>query len=291
MQPKVGFLGTGIMGQAMAKNILKAGYELMVYNRTPEKTAALGEAGARVAVTQNAIADWAEVIIMMVTGPEAVDDLLSGLQGLLAGEIANKTVINMSTLSPHYCKKLAERLQNHSVTFIDAPVSGSKKPAEEGTLIILASGPGKNITELEPLFLSMGKKVVYCGNTGQGTNMKMTVNLLLGILMEGLCEAINFGQTCGLSVSAMFEAILSGPLACPLFNLKTEMLQTNSFPPQFPLKHMAKDLRFALDMAEENGAAIPVGRTIFHLFKQALSENLGDNDFAVVKKVLANLSD
>ena len=291
MQPKVGFLGMGIMGQAMAKNILKAGYELTVYNRTPEKTVALGEAGARVAVTQNEIADWAEVIIMMVTGPEAIDDLLSGLQGLLVGEIANKTVINMSTISPHYCKKLSEQLRNHSATLIDAPVSGSKKPAEEGTLIILASGPKEKITELEPLFLSMGKKVVYCGDTGQGTNMKMAVNLLLGIMMEGLCEAINLGQTCGLSVAAMFEAILSGALACPLFNLKAEMLQTNSFPPQFPLKHMAKDLRFALDMAEENGAAIPVGRTISHLFNQALSEGLGDKDFAVVKKVLEDLSD
>jgi 3-hydroxyisobutyrate dehydrogenase-like beta-hydroxyacid dehydrogenase len=116
----------GIMGQAIAKNILKAGYDLMVYNRTPEKTAALGEAGARVAVTQNEIADWAEVIIIMVTGPEAIDDLLSGLQGLLVGEIANKTVINMSTISPHYCKKLFERLQSHSITLIDAPFSGSK---------------------------------------------------------------------------------------------------------------------------------------------------------------------
>jgi 3-hydroxyisobutyrate dehydrogenase-like beta-hydroxyacid dehydrogenase len=133
-------------------------------------------------------------------------------------------------------------------------------------LIILANGPIEKITELDPLFLCMGKKVVYCGDTRQGTNMKITINLLLEILMEGLCEAINFGQICGLSVSTMFEAILSSPLACPLFNLKTEMLQTNSFPPQFPLKHMAKDLRFALAMAEENGAAIPVGQTIYYLF-------------------------
>jgi 3-hydroxyisobutyrate dehydrogenase-like beta-hydroxyacid dehydrogenase len=291
MQPKVGFLGMGIMGQAMAKNILKAGYELMIYNRTPDKITALSAAGARVAVTQNEIADWAEIIIIMVTGPEAIDDLLSGLQGLLAGKIENKTVINMSTVSPRYCKELSGRLQNHSVTLIDAPVSGSKKPAEEGTLIILAGGSKEKITELEPLFLSMGKKVVYCGETGQGTNMKMAINILLGILMEGLCEAINFGQTCGLSTAAMLDAILSGPLACPLFNFKTEMLQTNSFPPQFPLKHMAKDLRFALERAEETGAAIPVARTIAHLFNQALSESLGDMDFAVVKKVLEDLSD
>ena len=100
--------------------------------------------------------------------------------------------------------------------------------------------------------------MVYCGDTGKGTNMKMAVNVLLGILMEGLCEAINFGQTCGLSVPAMFDAILSGPLACPLFNQKTEYAPNQLFPPQFPLKHMSKDIRFALDMAEETGAAIPV---------------------------------
>jgi 3-hydroxyisobutyrate dehydrogenase-like beta-hydroxyacid dehydrogenase len=143
MQLKVGFLGMGIMGQAMAKNILKAGYELMVYNRTSEKTAALSKAGARVAVTQNEISDWAEVIIIMVTGPEAIDDLLSELQGLLVGEIARKTVINMSTISPHYSKTLSERLQNHSVTFIDAPVSGSKKPAEEGRWLFLPAAQEK----------------------------------------------------------------------------------------------------------------------------------------------------
>jgi 3-hydroxyisobutyrate dehydrogenase-like beta-hydroxyacid dehydrogenase len=111
MQPKVGFLGMGIMGQAMAKNILKAGgYELMVYNRTPEKTAVLSEAGARVAFTQKEIADWAEAIILMVTDSEAIDDLLSGLQGLLVGEIANKTVINMSTISPHDCRIIRQPL-------------------------------------------------------------------------------------------------------------------------------------------------------------------------------------
>jgi 3-hydroxyisobutyrate dehydrogenase-like beta-hydroxyacid dehydrogenase len=291
MLPKTGFLGMGIMGRAMAENILKAGYELMVFNRTPEKTAALSEAGARVAASQKEIADWAEIIIIMVTDMEAIDDLLSGVQGLLAGEIADKTVINMSTVSPHDSKKLAERLQNYSATFIDAPVSGSKTAAEEGELIILAGGPKEKITELEPLFLSMGKKVVYCGDTGQGNSMKMTVNLLLGIMMEGLCEAVNFGQTCGLSVEAMFDTILSGTLACPLFHLKAEMLRDNFFPPQFPLKYMAKDLRFALDVAEENGAAIPVGRTITHLFNQALAESLDDMDFAVVKKVLEDLSD
>jgi 3-hydroxyisobutyrate dehydrogenase-like beta-hydroxyacid dehydrogenase len=136
----------------------------------------------------------------------------------------------------------------------------------------------------------MGKKVIYCGETGQGTNMKMAVNLLLGILMEGLCETVNFGQACGLSVATMFEAILSGPLACPLFHFKEEMLKTNFFPPQFPLKHMAKDLRFALDTAGENGAAIPVGRTIAHFFNQGMSESLNNMDFAVVKKVLEELS-
>ncbi len=291
MKQKIGFIGMGIMGQPMSRNILKAGYDVMVYNRTVEKTHPLKEAGAAVASTPKEIADWADVMILMLTGPEAIDAVLNGETGVLAGKASGKVLINMSTVSPAYSRAMDRILKAESVVFIDAPVSGSKKPAEEGTLIILASGPEEKVTELEPLLLCMGKKVVYCGEAGKGSAMKMMVNLLLGIMMEGLCEAINFGQKCGLTVDSMLDVILSGPLSCGLYNLKTEMMKQDEFPPQFPLKHMLKDIRFVLQTADENGAATPAGHTIFQLYRQAQGHGLSDMDFAAVKKVLKSMSD
>jgi 3-hydroxyisobutyrate dehydrogenase-like beta-hydroxyacid dehydrogenase len=291
MLPKIGFIGMGIMGQAMAKNVLAAGYDLIVFNRTVEKTKPLADAGAQAVSTPAQVARWAEVIIVMVTGPEALDALVFEADGIATAEVSGKTLINMSTVSPMYSKFLSGELERRSVTFIDAPVSGSKKPAEEGSLIILAGGSREKITELNPLLSVMGKRVVYCGDAGQGSAMKMAVNLLLGTMMEGLCEAINFGKQCGLSVEAMLDAMLSGPLGCGLFALKGDMLRTDSFPAQFPLSHMSKDLRFLLQTADANGAAIPAGHTLFQLYRYAMGRRLGDLDFAAIKKVLEALND
>ena len=121
----------------------------------------------------------------------------------------------------------------------------------------------------------MGKNVVYCGEVPHGAHMKLTINLLLGIVMEGLGEAINFGQKNGLTTEAMFEAVQAGAMNCGLFSLKSDMFKTNSFPPQFPLKQMAKDIRFVLQNADENGAAIPVGHVIFQLYRQGTGKRLG----------------
>lgn len=291
MTLKVGFIGMGIMGIPMSLNILNAGYDVMVYNRTRDKTSELEIAGAKTASSLAEIARWSDIIILMLTGPEAVNAVVSGPDGLLQAAPEGKTLINMSTVSPAYTRWLSRRLDKYSVTLIDAPVSGSKKPAQDGTLIILAGGPEEKINELEPLFLAMGKKVVYCGDAGQGSSMKMAVNLLLGTMMEGLCEAVNFGQRCGLSVETILDTILSGPLSNGLFGLKTEMLKTDTFPPQFPLKHMLKDLRFVLQTADENGAALPVGHSIFQLYRQGQGLNLSDADFCAVKQVLTRMND
>ncbi len=288
---KVGFIGMGIMGVPMSKNVLKAGNEVMVYNRTPERIAPVTKAGAKAVQTPKAAAQGADALILMLTGPEAVDSVLFGENGVLGGIKPGTPIINMSTVSPAYSRQLNERLAASSAVLIDAPVSGSKKPAEDGTLIILAGGPKEKVKELESLLLTMGKKVVYCGEAGQGSSMKMAVNLLLGIMMEGFCEAVNFGQRCGLVTETLLEAFLAGPLSCGLFNLKAEMLKNDDFPPQFPLRHITKDLRFVLQTADENGAAIPIGSSLFQLFRLASGQHWGDMDFAVVKKILEAMSD
>lgn len=291
MAPKIGFMGLGIMGQPMAQNIAKAGYELTVYNRSPAKTEPLADTGATVVVYPKEVAEAADVIIMMLAGPEIITEVLDGPQGLKAGMHAGQTLINMSTVLPAFSRQLYSELQKVSITVIDAPVHGSRKPAEEGALVVMAGGPKDKVSELEPLLLTMGKMVVYCGDAGQGSSMKMAVNLVLGAMVAGLCEAVNLGQACGLDTKTMLTTMLSGPMACPLFEFKKPMLIDDNYPAQFALKHMTKDIRFALQTADESGAPTPVGHTIFQLYRQSMGLDHGDKDFAAVKKIFEKTSD
>ncbi len=287
MTEKIGFIGMGIMGQPMAANLVTKGYAVMVYNRSADKTKLLADLGAKVAMTPKEVGEWAQVVFLMLTGPEAINDTLRGPDGLLAGLPSGGVIVNMSTVPPAYSRTLAGDLAQQGITLIDAPVSGSKKPAEEGTLVILASGPEEAVNQLESVFLGMGKKVVYCGIAGNGSAMKMTVNLLLGAMMVGLSEAVQFGERCGLGADIIINTILSSPLGCGLYNLKAEMLRNNQFPAQFPLKHMFKDLGFVLETAEQHHTKTPLGNAVYALYQQGMAAGLGEMDFAAVKKVLA----
>jgi 3-hydroxyisobutyrate dehydrogenase len=290
MNQKVGFMGLGIMGTPMAANLLKAGYPVMVYNRSPEKADPLVQQGAGLASTPKALAKAADVVIAMVTGPEALGDLLWGPDGAGGAFNHSKVFINMSSVSPRYTRDLGQELEPSGVTFIDAPVSGTKKPAEDGALVILAGGVKDRVKELEPLLLAMGKKVIYCGPVGQGSMMKMFVNLLLAMMMEGFAEVLNFGHLGGLSLEAMLDTVFSGPLNCALFQMKAANLQNRTYPPAFPLKHMTKDAKFVVDTAFELGAPVPVGQTLLHLYNTGVAQGWGDEDVSAIAKVLEHLS-
>ena len=275
MKEKVGFMGLGIMGLPMAANIMKAGYPLIVYNRTAEKCAALNDMGAMTAPSPRSLAEEAEVVIAMVTGPEALIDLLWGPDGAAGAFVSGKCFINMSSVSPAFTRELNEKLSPTGVTFLDAPVSGSKKPAEDGTLLILAGGPQEAVVRFTPLLETVGKKVIYCGEVGQGSMMKMANNLLLAAVLEAAAEVVNFGQKGGLSMDALFDVILSGPMNCPIIQMKKGMFEQNEFPVNFPLKHMTKDLKFLLDTAYETGAPVPVGQALLHLYRLGVGREWG----------------
>jgi 3-hydroxyisobutyrate dehydrogenase-like beta-hydroxyacid dehydrogenase len=297
MSKRIGFIGAGIMGRPMALNLMRAGHAVSVYNRTPERLAPLAEAGARIASSPREAADGQDAVILMLTGPEAIEAVLYNPDGVLAsdpgdarGLAPERPLINMSTVSPAYTDELAARLRGSSIPFIDAPVSGSKKPAEDGSLVILAGGERELVAAWEPVLLAMGKRVVYCGSAGQGTRMKMAVNVLLGVMMEGFCEALHFGESSGLELEAMLTAMLSGPLACGLFEMKTGMIRSAEYPPQFPFKHMTKDLRFAMQTAAATGASVPLAHALLQQYQQGMEQGLGDQDFAAIKRVLESRS-
>ncbi len=290
MSEQIGFIGMGIMGSRMARNLLKAGHPVTVYNRSRDKAAPLAEAGATVADTPAEAADGADVVILMLTGPEACDAAVQGDNGILRAANPPATVVNMSTVPREYSEGLNETVTGAGIGFLEAPVSGSKKPAEDAQLVILAGGPADSVQSLEPVLLKMGKKVIHCGPVGQGAAMKLTINLLLGTMMEGLCEAVNFGTRSGLAPELILSTILAGPLGCGFFGLKEGPLKSDDYPPQFPLQHMLKDLRFAMDAARQNGAAVPAGAAVTQTFKAGLEMGLGELDLAAVMRVIQSRS-
>lgn len=286
MQQRIGFIGLGIMGQAMAANILTAGFPLSVYNRSTDKCTLLAENGADIADSPKGVADHSDIIILMLTGPAAVDAVLQGEKGLLAADCRGKTLINMSTVPPAYSQQLSGILQQHGMSFVDAPVSGSKIPAQQGTLVILAGGPKSVVQRLEPLLLSMGNNVIYCGESGSGSSMKLAINLLLATMMEGLAEASTLAEASGLASETFLQAVAAGPLACGLFKIKEAMIISGHYPPQFPFRHMAKDMQFVQQAAADQGVSLPLASRLAELFSPDAPAELLDQDFAAVKSLL-----
>ncbi|MFP4475163.1 MAG: NAD(P)-dependent oxidoreductase [Desulfatibacillaceae bacterium] len=291
MSTTIGFIGMGIMGSRMSRNLLDQGFPVHVYNRTANRCLPLVEAGAVRADTPADLGEQAEVVVTMLTGPEAVDSVLFGEDGLFSRNPHARVLVNMSSVPPAYSAELAEKVAARGMEFVDAPVSGSRKPAEEGTLVILASGPKAVADALESMFAAMGKKTVYCGEAGKGSAMKMAVNHLLGSMMLGLSESLNFARKCGLPAELFLGAVSGGPLNCGLFELKYDMLESGEYPAQFPLKHMLKDLRFMAETADEYGAAVPFGRAAFETYRYAMGKGMGDDDFAAVHRVFEVLND
>lgn len=290
MITNIGFIGLGIMGEPMARNLLKAGYELTVFNRTAAKAVGIKAAGAALASSPVAIGQAAEAVILMLTGPEAIENSLFAKNGLVREGTRCKTIINMSTVSPAYTRDLHDRLKKQNIVLLDAPVSGSKEPARNGSLVILASGPREVVEMFTPVLLKMGKKVIYCGAAGAASSMKMVVNLLVCTMISGLSEALTLGEGCGLSRETILETISAGPLGCGLFSMKADMLAAGEYPVQFPFKHMYKDLNFILETAGETGTKARIGETLKALYEEGMARGLAELDFAAVKEVIASES-
>ena len=273
------------MGKAMVRNLLKAGFAVVVYNRTPAPAEELKADGAIVAATPAEAAEKSDAVVLMLTGPEACDAVLFGENGA-AQSLGGKSVANMSSVAPAYSRQLAARLAEHGAILVDAPVSGSKKPAEDATLIILASGPKNAVDALDKPFAAMGKKVVYCGEAGMGSMMKMMINHLMGVMVEAFSEALRYGEKGGLDMESMLDVIMSGPCGCPMYQMKSTMIKAGDYPVNFPLKHMAKDMKFVVDTACEVGAYVPSGNAAMQMYQLGVALGLGDEDMAAVDKVV-----
>ncbi len=287
--PRIGFIGLGIMGRAMALNLVKAGFQVSVYNRTRQRTIEFADAGCPVAATPRALARLADTVIIMVSDTTAMDAVMEGPEGVFSAFSGGNTLINMSTVSPNYTTALAGKCRVAGVNFLDCPVSGSKIAAEAGQLVLLAGGEKELPGKLAPILNCLGRAVIYAGPAPAGTALKLCMNLIVAQLTTAIAEAATLACAQGIAPELIFDALKENPaLNCGYFSLKKDNILKRDFPPAFPLKHMLKDARFMLAAAAANKTELPVTKAVEGLLAKSYNSGYGDLDLSVV---LRNLSE
>ncbi len=284
----IGFIGMGIMGSRMASNLQKAGYDLIVHNRTKAKAQDLLDKGAVWASSPAETADKADIVFTMLANPDAVEASVFGDNGLLDGLSENSLWVDCSTVNPSYSKKLAKAAAEKGVRFLDAPVAGSKLPAEKGELVFLVGGEEEDLEEVRPMLEVMGKSVQYQGPHGSGISMKMLINLTLGQAMAAFSEAVTLGKAMGLDETKVVETLLNGATAAPFLQGKKDKILNDDYSAEFPLEHMQKDLHLVAQSAYENGVSLPVANMTKELYGLAKQNGKGELDFSAVYAFLSN---
>ncbi len=279
---KIGFIGLGIMGSRMAANLLKNDYSLIIHNRSKEKAKALISAGAVWAATPAEVAGQVDILVTMLAHPEAVREAVAGENGFLTQLKANSLWIDCSTVHPSFAREMASAAGDHNIRFIDAPVAGSKNQAADAQLVFFAGGEATDIQSAAPLFNAMGQKTVHVGGQGMGTSLKMVVNLLLATSMAAFSEGISLGESLGLSREMLLSALIGGPVAPPYLAMKKENLLNETYPVEFPLQWMQKDLHMAAIAAYESGTAMPLGNLSKEIYQMAVQDGFGENDFSAI---------
>ncbi|TKJ89802.1 NAD(P)-dependent oxidoreductase [Paenibacillus sp. CFBP13512] len=278
----IAWIGTGHMGLPMAHNLLKEGYNVQVYNRTIERAQPLAEAGATLYASPVEAIAQAEAVFIMLTKKEAIDDVLSGEQGILSQLRAGTYVINMSTISPEEAKEFAEQISAQGAIYVDAPVSGSVAPAEQGTLVILAGGQTAEIEACQPFFDILGKKTIHFGEVGNGSAAKLSINLLLGISTQAIAESLLIAERSGLQREQVLEMFGESAVATPLLAGKKEMFIHNEFPAAFMLSLISKDLGLLTTEAKRLNLQLPLAEAADRTYREANNNGKGELDLAAI---------
>ncbi len=288
---KVGFIGLGIMGQGMSRRILEdSDVNLTVWNRSPEPAKKLLDEYKEnvhvVATPQEVIAN-SDITFLMLSTPEACESVYpSVLNGISAGS----KIVDCATLRPCDMKKYSENVKSKGGSFLEAPVSGSKVPAEQGSLIFLCGGDEEVLENARPYFNAMGKATHYFGDIGEGTKMKLIVNGLMSNMLASLGESILLAEDQGLDTEKMIEVLSQGAMNNPMFSLKGPAMcdyNNSPFKANFPLKHATKDLVFSIEELS-NDRDLPISKAARNYYDKAITEGYGDEDFAAVIKAIQN---
>jgi 3-hydroxyisobutyrate dehydrogenase-like beta-hydroxyacid dehydrogenase len=290
MPPAVGFVGLGIMGQPMALNLVRAGFPVTVFNRTPEKAAPLKEAGAQVAATPAEAAAQADFVISIVSDTAAMEDVVMGKGGILETIKPGAIVIDSSTISPVASRKFACKVAGHGASWLDAPVTGSKHLAIKGELTYMVGGDREAFDRAMPVLQVMGKKHIYCGTHGLGLAAKLAQNVIQSTMVEIFSEGLVLAAKAGVKPQIMMEVIQGSMARAALTDFKAPFIFKGDFTPYFPLKLMHKDLTLALESAYAQNVPMPAAAAVKEVYGAAKALGKGDLDYAAVVTFLEELA-
>ncbi|PWV56818.1 3-hydroxyisobutyrate dehydrogenase [Chitinophaga sp. S165] len=277
---KIGWIGLGKMGGPMSQQLIKAGYGVTAYNRNKDREAAIQAMGASSAVTPAAVILQSDIVFLMVSDDNATRDVFTGNNGLLSVQTSGKIIINMSTVSPAVSKDMAALCAAQGNTYLDAPVSGSVKQAEDALLVIMVGGDNTAFQQVKPILEKMGKLVLLTGDTGAGNNTKLAVNTLLAIFAQGLAETVTFANQQHIRTEDLMAVINNSALGNVFGKIKGDAIMNDNYKAAFALKHIAKDLR----LAKAEGLSSPLATVAADTFHEA-EGTLGEEDIiAIIKK-------
>lgn len=290
MKESIGFIGLGIMGGAMAANILRAGYDLTVWNRTPGRITPLAEAGAAVAAGPADLAARSDVIITCVSDTPDVEAVILGPDGVLQGVRPGSLVIDCSTISPEATRAIAARLRQKGVHLLDAPVSGGSEGAAKGALSIMVGGDADQVARAMPVLQTMGKTITHVGGHGAGQMAKLVNQVLVVVTMQGVAEALLLAQAGGLDLERTLAAVGGGAAGSWMLNNRGPQVIRRDWRPGFTIDLQQKDLRLVLEAADELGIPLPSTALVFQFYRTLQQRGLGGEGNHALVKALEQLA-
>lgn len=283
---KIAFLGLGIMGRPMAANLVKAGHNVTVWNRTVGKSVD----GARTASTPAEAAHVAEVVWICVSDTKAVEQVLFGPEGVETVLTPGMIVADSSTIAPASTLEFADRVRAKGADFVDAPVTGSKIGAEAGQLIFIVGGREETVQQLQPLFQAMGKQYIRVGETGKGEAAKIAMNMMIAHIYEGFAEALTLSRKLGVPPEKMVELIQASMIRSGVTDYKAPFVLRKDYSPNFPLRLMLKDIRLMLEAGARSGVKLPGTEVVERIYAQAADAGMKDLDYAATLKLIEQMA-
>jgi len=275
---KIGFVGLGIMGKPMAKNLVKAGYEVTVYDIRPEPIAELVAAGAKAAKSPKDAAAGAEVVITMLPNSPHVKEAILGKGGVIEGVKPGTIVVDMSSIAPSASQEISAKLAPKGVPMLDAPVSGGEPKAVDATLAIMVGGPGEIFSQVKDILSVMGASVTHVGAVGSGNVTKLANQIIVALNIAAVSEALVLATKAGVSPERVFEAIKGGLAGSTVMNAKVPMILAGNFKPGFRIELHIKDLMNAMDTAHELGVPIPLSAQVLEMMQALRTDGKAAND-------------
>jgi 3-hydroxyisobutyrate dehydrogenase len=282
----LGFIGLGAMGEPMALNLAKAGTPLLVWNRSPAKCAVLAAAGAAVAKNPAEVFARSGVVIFMLVDGGALDGVLARGEPAFGQRVKGRTLINMATTPPGYSKALEADIRAEGGRYVEAPVSGSRKPAEAGQLVAMLAGEAEDVASVRPLLAPMCRNTVVCGAVPNALFMKLAVNLFLTAVVTGLAEAVHFAEGHGLDLARFVAVLDAGPMASDVSRVKAAKLVAQDFAVQASISNVLENVRLIAGAAREAGIASPLLDVCLALYGETQALGLGDTDMAAVIRAI-----